>query len=63
MEIVMSLLEVVAKLVPGFLALFTGTESDEEAIKKAQDCVPDEVAGAWEKDLNERVGRVTDGQR
>ena len=59
----MSLLEVVAKLAPGFLALFTGTESDEEAIKKAQDCVPDAVAGAWEKDLNERIGRVTDGKR
>ena len=58
----MSLLEVVAKLAPGFLALFTGTESDEEAIKKAQDCVLDEVAGAWEKDLNERIGRVTDGE-
>lgn len=59
MEIAIKLLEVVGAIAPGFLALFSGKESDEDAIAHARELLakvpvrtgPD---GTWTKDLEER---------
>lgn len=59
MEIVLKVLEVLAAVAPGFLALFSGKETDAEAIAHARellDKVPIRVGpdGVWTADLERR---------
>ena len=59
MEIAIKILEVLAALAPGFLALFSGKESDADAIAHARgllEKVPIRVGpdGVWTADLERR---------
>jgi hypothetical protein len=57
--IVLKGLEIVAAAAPGFLAMFTGKASDEEALEHAHDVlsqIPTRTGpdGTWTKDLERR---------
>ncbi len=58
-QIVVSLLQVIAGVAPGVLAMVTSSESDEDAIaamKAAVEKMPKRTGedGAWARDLRER---------
>ncbi len=58
-QIVVGLLQVIAGVAPGVLAMVTGSESDEEAISKMQaatEKMPKRagIDGAWAADLRKR---------
>lgn len=53
--VVSSVLEILARLVPGFLAAFSGSQSDDEAIERARGLVPAATSPALDGQLQDAI--------